>query len=86
MSASNTPVPSTFKELLRHKLKPHNTKILAVGLLVDSLVGIMALYSANPPFDPVIYGAISAAVKALNVGLLFLRKTIQEDEPDAAAQ
>lgn len=83
--ASNAPVPTTFKDVLRQKLKPHNTTIIAVGLLLDSLVGIMALYADNPPFDPVIYGVISAAVKAANLGLHYLSSAIQGDETDAAA-
>lgn len=84
--ASNTPVPvpTTLKNLLRQKLKPHNTKIVAVGLGLDALVGIMTLYSDNPPFDPVIYGVLSAIVKGANLGLHYLSKAIQEEEPNAA--
>jgi len=84
MSANKASAPAALKDLLRKKLKPHNTKIVAVGLLLDSLVGIMALYSDNPPFDPVIYGVLSAVAKAANLGLHYLSKTIQGEEPDAA--
>lgn len=84
MSVSKPSAPSAFKDLLRQKLKPHNTKIVAVGLLLDSLVGVMALYSDNPPFDPVFYGVLSVIVKGANLGLHYLSKTIQEEEPDAA--
>lgn len=84
MSANKPSAPASLKDLLRQKLKPHNTKIVAVGLLLDSLVGIMALYSDNPPFDPVIYGVVSAIVKGANLGLHYLSKTIQGEEPDAA--
>lgn len=83
--ANKAPAPTALKDVLRQKLKPHNTKIIAVGLLLDSVVGIMALYADDPPFDPIIYGAISALVKAANLGLHFLSKTIQGDETDAAA-
>jgi hypothetical protein len=86
MSASKTPAPTTFKDLLRQKFKPHNKQIFAVCLLLDSLVTIMTLYSDHPPFDPVIYGALSALVKGANIGLHYLSKAIQEEEPDAAAQ
>lgn len=86
MSASKAAPPATLKDLLRQKLKPHNTEIIAVGLVLDALVGVMALYSDNPPFDPIIYGAISAVVKLANVGLHYLSKTIQGDDADAAAQ
>lgn len=83
--ANKAPAPTALKDVLRQKLKPHNTKIIAVGLLLDSVVGIMALYADDPPFDPIIYGAISALVKAANLGLHFLSKTIQGDETDVAA-
>ena len=86
MTASKAPAPTTFKDLLRQKLKPHNKEIFAVCLLLDSLVTIMTLYSDHPPFDPVIYGALSALVKGANIGLHYLSKAIQEEEPDAAAQ
>lgn len=86
MSASKAPAPMTFKDLLRQKFKPHNKQIFAVCLLLDSLVTIMTLYSDHPPFDPVIYGALSALVKGANIGLHYLSKAIQEEEPDAAAQ
>ena len=84
MSTSNAPVATTFKGVLRQKLKPHNTKIVAVGLLLDAAVGILTLYDSNPPFNPVIYGLISATVKAANLGLHYLSSTIQ-GEDDAAA-
>lgn len=83
--ASKPSAPTALKDVLRQKLKPHNTKIIAAGLLLDSVVGIMALYADDPPFDPIIYGAISALVKAANLGLHFLSKTIQGDETDVAA-
>jgi hypothetical protein len=84
MSASNAVAPTTLKNLLRQKLKPHNTKIIAAGLLLDAAVGILTLYADNPPFDPIVYGAISAVVKAANLGLHYLSKTIQGDDTDAA--
>lgn len=83
--ASKTTVPTTVKDVLRRKFKPHNTAIIAGGLLLDSVVGVMALYADNPPFDPVIYGVISAIVKAANIGLHYLSNAIQGDETDAAA-
>lgn len=73
------PLP-TFKDLLRQKLKPHNKTILAVSLLLDALVTVMALYSDNPPFNPLIYGAISAIVKGANLGLHYLKKIQLEDD------
>ena len=85
MTASKPAAPTTFKDLLRQKLKPYNTLIIALGLALDSVVAIMALYSDNPPFDPIVYGAISATVKAANVGLHYLSKTIQGDDTDADA-
>jgi len=86
MTASKVPAPTTFKDLLRQKFKPHNKQIFAVCLLLDSLVTIMTLYSDHPPFNPVIYGALSALVKGANIGLHYLSKAIQEEDPDAAAQ
>jgi hypothetical protein len=86
MSASKAAPPATLKDLLRQKLKPHNKLIFAVCVVFDSLVTIMTLYSDHPPFNPVIYGAISALVKGANIGLHYLSKAIQEEEPDAAAE
>lgn len=82
MASNVAPPPATFKNLLRKKLKPHNKQIFAVCLLLDCLVAMMTLYSDAPPFDAVIYGALSAVVKAANVGLHYLKSTIQEEDTD----
>ena len=86
MNVSKVSPPETFKNLLRQKLKPHNKKIFAICLLLDALVAIMTLYSDAPPFEPIVYGALSAFVKAANVGLHYLSKTIQEGDTDADQQ
>lgn len=84
-ATSNAQPPATFKNLLRQKLKPYNKRIFAICLVLDGLVALMTLYSDAPPFDAVIYGAISAVVKAANVGLHYLKSTIQDEDTDAAS-
>lgn len=86
MTVSKVAPPATFKDLLRQKLKPHNKTIFAICLVLDALVALMTLYSDAPPFDAIIYGALSAVVKAANVGLHYLSKTIQEGDTDANQQ
>ncbi|WP_219097747.1 hypothetical protein [Pseudomonas sp. UMAB-40] len=86
MTASKAAPPATLKDLLRQKFKPHNKQIFAVCLVLDALMALMTLYSDNPPFDPIVYSALSAIVKAANLGLHYLSKAIQEEDPDAAAQ
>jgi hypothetical protein len=70
-------------------LKQANVIVFGIGLFLDSLVGIMAYYAATPPFDPVLYGMISAVAKAANLAVHYISKTLKEisgdDTPDPAS-
>ncbi|WP_395601206.1 hypothetical protein AB4P95_29780 (plasmid) [Pseudomonas sp. A1437] len=85
MTASKARKPKTPKTW-RQKLQPYNTGIIALGLFTDALVTIFTVYGETPPFDPVIYGMLSATVKAANVSIHYVIKSIrEEDSTDVAA-
>lgn len=62
-----------------------NVILFGVGLFLDGVVTTMALYSSAPPFDPVLYGFISAIAKAANGAIYCVNRALKglnDDDSD----